>query len=228
MSIASLAMRTWLRYLGPFAVLAVLAATPVLGITYKLMPELDAAHARARLVLGAALVVAAWIVQLALVAAVSPAVRGIACGAPIAQRRAIVDGAGALVRAIVPTAVVIAAILLGGLALVVPGLVLLVLLSLTGASERLAEPLPAALTDSVEIVRGMFWRVALVVALAIVVDLAIADGGQLSLLGAVSKKPTPVQLAAARLSKVVPLALAAVSPLVACALAACHARRKRA
>ncbi len=227
MSIVSLTLRTWLRYLGPFALLALLACGPLFWLFFKLAPTLDAAHARARLPIGIALAWFAWLGQLALVAAVAPAVRGLARGAPLAQARAITDGAARLGRAIVPVATVFAAIVLGGLALVVPGLALLVLLALTGASERLGEPLPAPLVDSIAVARASFGRVAIVVALALVVDIAIADGGQLALLGTVTKKPTPPQLAAMKLSPYVALALGAVSPLVACALAACHTLRTR-
>ncbi|MGE5184908.1 MAG: hypothetical protein ACM31C_22725 [Acidobacteriota bacterium] len=226
MSLVRLIVRTWLRYLGPFLVLAVLATAPPFWLFFELAPTLDPAHAKARLVVGLTLALVALLAQLALVAAVAPATRAAARGAPLPQSRALLDGAAALAHAIVPTIAVAAAVVLGGLALVVPGLALLVLLSLTGASERLREPLPSPLEDSVDRVRGQFWIVAIVVAAAIAIDLAICDGRQLSLLGKVMKKPTAVQLAAMKLSRLVPIALAAVSPLVATALAACASRER--
>jgi hypothetical protein len=222
MSIVSLTLRTWVRYLGPFALLALITCGPLFWIFFKLAPTLDPMHARARLPIGIALAWFAWLGQLVLVAAVAPGVRGLFSGAPIAQARAITDGVAGIARAIVPVATVFAAVVLGGLALVVPGLALLVLLALTGASEHLGEPLPAPLLDSIAVARASFARITIVVALALVVDIAIADGGQLALLGTVTKKPTPPQLAAMKLSPYVALALGAVSPLVACALAACH------
>ena len=226
MRMVRLTLRAWLTYLGPFVVLGVVAAAPPLFVFYKLAPTLDPEHARARVPLGIALAFVALFAQLAAVAAVAPAVRAVAARERLPQLRALLDGAAALVRAIVPACVVAATVLLGGVALVVPGLALLVLLALTGASERLREPLPAPLVDSVALVRDQFWRVALVVGIALVVDLAIADGGQLSLLGTVMKKPNATQLAAMKLSRTVAIALAAVTSLVATSLAACASRER--
>jgi hypothetical protein len=125
----------------------------------------------------------------------------------------------------VPWVIVVAAVLLGGVALVVPGLVLLVLLSLTGASERLGEPPPAALVDSVAIVRGNFARTAAIVAAILVVDLAICYAIQKALVPAITRKVPAAKLLPLRtFVRTVPLAIAAVSPLAACALAAAHAR----
>jgi len=101
-------------------------------------------------------------------------VRAIALHEPLGQANALGRGARNLVRALVPCAVALTAIALGGVALVVPGVLLLGLFALTGASDRLAEPLPAALLDSVAVVRMHAKQVAIVVALMIAADLAIA------------------------------------------------------
>jgi hypothetical protein len=217
----SIAVRTWLRFVAPLAVLGAMAAAPLFVIVVKLAPMIDAAHARTRIWLGVALAFAAFIAQLATVAAVMPALRSVERGQPLSQWRAFAAGAGRLARVILPLACAVAAMLIGSLALVVPGLALLVMLALTGASDQLGEPLPSPLVDSVAMVRARFWRIAAIVAAALVINLVLANGGQLALLGVIPKKnPNAAIVAAMKLKLAVPVALALVSPLVACALAA--------
>ena len=222
-----LAARTYLRYVAPLTLLGALACAPLLVGVLVLAPTVDAPHARFRLGIGVALAVFALVGQLATVAAAAPALRSLAAGTPLAQTRALSLGARQLACAYIPVLVAFAAVLLGVCALVVPGLALLVLLALTGASERVGEPLPAPLADSVALVRPMFWRIAAIVGIALIVNLVIADGGQLALFGVVPKKNPSIAVSAAMKMKLwVPLALAAVSPLVGCLLAACAAKRR--
>ena len=120
------------------------------------------------------------------------------------------------------------AVVLGGVALVVPGLLLLVLLALTGASERLGEPPPAALVDSVAVARANLPRVAWVVSAILVANLAVAFVLQWQLVPHITKKLSVAKLAPVQtFVRLVPLALAALSPLAACALAAAYARATR-
>jgi len=221
----SLAARTWLRYVAPLSLLAVLAIVPLAALT-KLLPALDPPQARWRLAFGAVLALGAYFAQVWLAAAVAPAMRSLARGAPLSQWRALAAGAGQLARAWAPVAVAAAAIVIGGVALVVPGLALLVLLAQTGASERIGEPLPAPLADSIALVRDAFWPTAAIVVAAIVIDLAVADGGQLALFGQIPRKnPGPAIVSAMKLKPYVLLALAGVSPLIACALSARASKR---
>jgi hypothetical protein len=163
-----------------------------------------------------------------LVAGVTPAVRGMTRGTPLSQWRALVDGARNLVRALVPWLIVVAAIALGELALVVPGLLLAVLLSLTGASERLDQPPPAALVDSVEVVRRSFGRVALLFVGIMLVNLAIALALQMALVPHIAKKVAAAKLLPVRtFVRTLPAAIAVISPLLACALAATYERLTR-
>ena len=228
MPIAALALRAYLRYLVPLTLLCVLAALPALVLAGHLPLAHDVASARAQLGLGWALACMAWALQVWVVAAVAPAVRGVARGAPPGQLRAFVDGLRGLVRGAVPCGLAVCAILLGGVALVVPGLILLGLLSLTGASEALREPVPAALEDSVATARAALVPVAVVVGVAFVAGVALGAVGQLSLVRIIPLKPPAAVYAACReYVRIVAVAVALGSALPACTLAAVYMQTRR-
>jgi hypothetical protein len=223
-----LTLRAWLRYVVPLTLLSAVAFVPLLYVASRVNAAPDLVKARAQLRLGWILAGFAWACQFLLVAGVAPAVRSIAAGMPLSQWRALADGARNLVRAVVPWLVVVVAVVLGQLALVVPGFLLAILLSLTGASVRLGEPPPAPLVDSVAIVRRNFGRVALVVVAILVVNLAIAFALQTTLVPAIARKVAAAKLLPIRtFVRYVPLVIAAVSPLAACALAATYERLRR-
>jgi hypothetical protein len=118
------------------------------------------------------------------------------------------------------------AVALGGLALVLPGLVLLVLLSLTAASRERGVPGP--LLDSVAAARRQLPAVALAVVALFAIDAAIGLIAYRACLTPLPAKPTPVQLAAVRnFVRAIVLALVVLSPLPATLLAAIHARVRR-
>ena len=104
--------------------------------------------------LGWELIAIGWLGQLVLVGGAA-AITG-ARPSQISQLGAFGRGLVQLARAIVPCLAAAAAIAIGGLALVVPGLVLLVLLALTGASR--ARGVPASLADSIAVVRARSCR----------------------------------------------------------------------
>lgn len=227
----SLAVRTYVRYAVPLTVLSALALAPLLYVALRTGVPADAAKARAQLRVAWVLGGAAIACQLLLVAGVAPALRAVAGGAPLSQVRALGAGLGSLARGLLPWLVAMAAVLLGGVALVVPGVLVLALVSLTGASERLGErlgpPLPAPIADSVAAVRAAWPRVALVLAAIVVVDLAIVFAVQTTYLPALGKKASAAQLASLRaIVRATALALVAVSPLAACALAATYHRSR--
>ena len=220
-----LTVRAWLRYLAPLTILAAIASLPMLYIASRVGAAQDIPKARAQLRIGWILAATAWIWQFLLVAAVTPAVHAVANGRRLSQLRALTDGLLNLMRGIVPWLIVVAAVVLGGIALVVPGLLLLVLLSLTGASARLADPPPAALVDSVAIVRRNLGRIALIVAIILIADLAVGFVAQHLIVPSITKKVAASKLLPLRtFVRTVVLAIAALSPLAACALAAAHAR----
>jgi hypothetical protein len=220
-----LALRAWLRYLVPLTVLSVIAFLPLLWLASRTGLAADLPKARAQVRLGWVLAAVAWASQLWLVAGAAPAVRGLVRGQPLSQLRAFTEGVRGLARGFVPCLIAVLAVALGGIALVVPGVLLLVLLALTGASERLGEPPPAPLVDSVAVVRDSLGRVALIVVAIIVINLAIALALQLQLVPHITRKVAAAKLAPIRsFVRMVPLVLAVVAPLAACALAATYAR----
>lgn len=220
-----LALRAWLRYLVPLTVLSVIAFIPLLWIASRTGLAADLPKARAQVRLGWVLAAVAWASQLWLVAGAAPAVRGLVRGQPLSQLRAFSEGLRGLVRGFVPCLVAVLAVVLGGIALVVPGALLLVLLALTGASERLDQPPPAPLVDSVSVVRGNLGRVALIVLAIVVANLAIALVLQWQLVPHITRKVAASKLAPIRtFVRMVPLVLAVAAPLAACALAAAYAR----
>jgi hypothetical protein len=226
--VLSLTVRTWVHYFVPLTVIAALAMFifAITGLRVALPGDLNAA--RIEMFLGWRLAATAWIFQIALVAAAAPAVRSIAIDEPLTQLQAFTRGIVNLARAIVPVGVALLAIVLGSVALLVPGLLLLGLFSLTGASEHLADPLPAPLMDSVEVVRANGKRVALVLLIIIGADLAIAAAAHLAILPALPKKPPVSVLAPTRnFVRIVAFALIAASPIPACALAALYGSKRQ-
>ncbi|MGN6105504.1 MAG: hypothetical protein ACTHU0_10400 [Kofleriaceae bacterium] len=222
-----LALRTYLRYLVPLTALSAVALAPWWLVALRVAPPSDPAGARAVLRLGWMLAATAWIGQLALVGAAAPLARALEAGRPLAQLRALRDGAVQLVRGALPWLAAVAAIAIGGLALVVPGAALLVLFALTTASTE--RGIPAPLLDSAAIARRDLARVAAVVGAILVVDLAIAFAAQRALAPApVPKKLSPAQLASyANGLRAIAAALILGSPIAAAALAALHARGAR-
>jgi hypothetical protein len=218
-----LALRAWLRYLVPLTLLAVITCAPLLYIALHAHAAKDVAAARIQVRVPWLLASFAWIFQLWLVAAAAPLVRSIADANPLSQIRALIAGLRGLVRGALPIAAVVAAILLGGLALAVPGVLLLVLLSLTGASEQLREPLPAPLLDSIAAVRVSWRRVVITLAAIIVVGLVVTFVVQKLYVPPIKSKVPPSKLVGIRtFLRVVGLSLTAMSPLAACLLAACY------
>jgi hypothetical protein len=124
----------------------------------------------------------------------------------------------------VPCIVAAAAIAIASLALVVPGIVMLVLLALTGASSE--RGLPAPLVDSIAVARKHLPAVALSVAAMLALDVAIGVVAQQSLVTIpIPRLPSPAQLAAFRsFARAIALALVIASPLPATVLATIRSR----
>lgn len=242
--LAALTLRAWTRYLVPLTAISALAFAAIsvaygLARTFAQLAVLDvfadpapnaafdapAIHAQLRalwLVGGSA-----WIVQLALAGAAMPAVRSLVQGAPISQRRAALAGALGIVRAIVPCAIALLAIVVGGAALVAPGVALFGLLALTGAAAEAGLPPPAPLLDSVRVARARKLAVVAAIALMFALDFGAAYAIAAHAARDVPAKPTLDALlhvhAAARMLM---LALAVLSPIPACAFAAIYAAKK--
>jgi hypothetical protein len=219
--VVAAALGTWLRYLVPLTLLSAIAVSPALVLALRARPPLDPAGARAALTLGWEMIALAAFGQLILVGGAAAITR--AQPSQPSQLGALGGGAVQLARAIVPCLAAAAAIAIGGLALVVPGLVLLVLLALTGASP--ARGVPAALADSIAAARTQLPATALAVAAMLAIDVAIGVAAQRAFVVPLPRQPAPAQLAQLRLFvRVIALALVVVSPLPATVLATIRTR----
>ena len=215
------AIGTWLRYLVPLTLLSALALSPLLAIALTARAPADLAAAKSLVRLGWTLLAMAWLGQLLLVGGASAMI-----DAKRSQLRALGAGFAQMVRAVVPCLVATAAVVIGCLALVVPGPILLVLLSLTAASRE--RGLPAPLLDSISVARRQLAPVILAVLALFAIDAAIGLFSHRVLIAALPAKPTPAQLASVRnFVRVIALALVVASPLPATILATIRWRESR-
>jgi hypothetical protein len=219
--------RVLIRHAPTVAVVTLVALAPVLLTALLLPAPTAAAPARAIARTTWLLVGATLPCVLLLVGGMAPLARAVVASAPLPHRAALGAGLAGLARAVVPCVLATAAILLGTLALVVPGILLLALFALTGAST--AGGLPAPLDDSATVVRAHPGPVALVlVAWLVAVGLAVL-ALHLRLPAPVPKQPTAAMLSAFRtFARTATLLVVAAAPLVATTLAAIHARARRA
>ena len=218
------AILIWLRHLVPLTLLSAIALSPLIAIALATRAPADLAGAKSVLRVGWTLLAAAWFPQLLLVGGASAMIdRAPATGGPRSQLRAFGAGVAQMVRALVPCLVAAAAVLIGCLALVVPGPMLLVLLALTAASRE--RGLPAPLLDSIAAVRRQLPAVVLALAALFVLDAAIGLIAHRAFAARLPPKPTPAQLAAVRdFVRVIAAALVILSPLPATVLATIRAR----
>ena len=205
-------LRAYLRYVVPLTLLAVIAFAPVLLLALRVTAPSDAAQVRVTLRWAAVLAGCGWLPLLVLVGAATAALDG---GSQLAVLRA---GFARMLRAIVPCLAAMTAIAIGSLALAVPGALLIVLLSLTGAST--GRGASAALAESVAAVRARPRHVLTVIVVTLLAAAAILAAFQLALPLPLPKQPAPAQLAAFRNYVRITIALIAMlAPLPAVALA---------
>jgi len=226
--VITLALRSWLRYVVPLTVLGVIACAPLLYIAWTAKAPEAFAQARTQVKLAWVLAGVAPLFVLLLVAGVAPAVRALASGAPLSQLGALIAGLRGLARGFLPWLVAVAAIVLGGVALVVPGVLLAVLVSLFGASDQLRTSPQAAIADSLDIVRPQLWRIAAIVAAIVIVSFTITIAVQLMYVPLITKKTAVAKLAPIQMNlRIVTTAVVAVTPLAASFLAAAYSHAKR-
>jgi hypothetical protein len=216
--IIAAAVQTWLRYVVPLTLLSAVALAPVIVIALRTRVPADPAGAKAVAATGWWMIGVAWSCQLVLVGGASAMT-----GARPSQLRALAGGLRQLVRAIVPCLAAVAAVAIGCLALAVPGLVLVVLLALTGASRE--RGVPAMLADSIAAARKHLPAVAVTFGAMLAIDVVIGVLAHRLYAGALPKQPAPAQLVAARhVVHAIAAALVIVSPLPATVLAMIRAR----
>lgn len=224
----ALTLRAWVRYLVPLTLLAIVACSPLLYVAFTSRAPADFTAARWQLRLAWGLAASALAFQLLLVSAAAPAVRAVASGARLSQPRMLIAGMRGLVRGALPWLVAMCAVLLGGLALVIPGALLACFVSLTGASDAVRTSPQAAIADSMTLVRAQLPRIALVILAIVVLDLSITYAAQTMYVTAISNKATAAKLVWIRtFIRVSALALVGFSTLPACALAAIYSHAKR-
>jgi hypothetical protein len=218
-AVAGAALRTWLRYLVPLLLLSMIAMSPVIALALRAPLPVDQDGAKSALALGWELVALAWPCQLVLVGAATAMTRD-----PPSQLRALSRGLVHLGRALVPCLVATAAILVASLALVVPGVILLALLALTGASPE--RGLPRPLVDSVAIARKYLPAVVVAVVAMLALDISIGLIAQLRVVTIpIPRQPNPAQLAGLRtFVRAIALSLVLASPLPATLLATIRSR----
>ncbi len=225
MPLTSLVTRTYLRYLVPLTLLSAIAFAPLLWLVLRVPVPADVLHAKGVVRTTWMLVGLSLVPLLVLVGGVAPSVRSIATDRPHSQLAALRDGALSLVRSVVPCAVAVIAILVGSLALAIPGLALLVLLSLTGAQVGPGKSVQESLAESVAVVRPRFVTVAAILAVSIAVTIGAVYFLQRGLPIPLPKQPPPELLPNFRLFARWAIAgVAIAAPLPAIALAALATR----
>ncbi len=116
-----------------------------------------------------------------------------------------------------------AAVAIGSLALVGPGLLLLVLLALTGASRERGAM--AALLDSIAVARSRLPSVAITMLAMLAIDVAVGVIAHRMFGAPLGKRPSAAQLVAARnVVYAIAATLVVVSPLAATVLATIRTR----
>jgi hypothetical protein len=212
------AIRTWLGHIVPLTLLSAIALSPLVALAARVHAPADAAAARPVIQLGWTLLAVAWLGQLLLVGGAAAMLTD-----PPSQLRAFTRGLLQLIRAVLPCLVAALAVAIGSLALVMPGLMLLVLLSLTAASRE--RGLPAPLLDSIAAARRQLPAVALAVLALFALDAAVGLIAYRAFLAPLPAKPSPTQLAAVHdFVRAIALVLVILSPLPATVLATLRAR----
>ena len=225
MPLTSLLGRTYLRYAIPLTLLSALAFAPLLYLAWKVRIPPDVAHAKGVVRTTWLLAGMSIVPLLVLVGGVTPAVRSIVHRTPASQLSALRLGIAGLVRAAVPCLLAIVAILIGSLALLIPGLVLLVLLSLSGATADGEGDLRTRLTAGVSAARASPAAVTAILVVSIGIMIGAVYFLQRGLPIPLPKQPPPQLLATFQLfARYAIIGIAIAAPLPAIALAAIAAR----
>jgi len=207
-----------LRYLAPIAVLCAMVWAPIALFAFGVAVPVNAGQARVVLRVVWLCAGSGMLALLVLVGALAPIVRG----ERVSQVVALGRGLHGLVRAIVPSVIVVCAVAMGLVALAVPGVLLYMLLVLAPASD--AEGVRAKLVDSMAIVRARWRSVAIVIGVTIIALAAVVAVQQLKLPIPLGKSPPREQLVLfPNMLRVTALAMAGILPIAAVALAAIRA-----
>jgi hypothetical protein len=223
--VLSLALRSWLRYVAPLTLVSAIVMSPLAIYAFSLDTAHDLATARTHMRTGYAIGAVAWMLQLVLVGGVAPAVFATVGREPGAQIDVLARGLRRALRAVVPCALAVCAIMVGLIAVVVPGLVLLILLSPVAATPSIGEPLPAPLVAAVSAARRDFAAFVIAYLSLIFIDAAIPIVANALVAAPLpAKNASPEALVRATdFVRSIALAFVALSPLPTCAIAAAYA-----
>lgn len=211
------------RYIVPIAALSAIVWAPIAWAAFRVPPPVNAGQAKVVLRIAWLCAGSGMIALLVLVGALAPILQS----ERVSQLVALGRGLRGLVRAIVPALVVLCAVVMGLVALAVPGVLLYALLVFAPASE--AEGVREKLVESIAFVRASWRSIALVIALTMVALAAVVSVQQLLLPMPLGKSPPRSQLLLfPNLLRLTALAVAAIVPLAAIALASIQAARSRA
>jgi hypothetical protein len=216
-----LAAASWLRHVGPLALVSLVAFVPWFAIAFGVGFASGTYALPEQLALAAALAALAWIPQLGVAAAAAPLVRATAAGDAVGFRTASGRGFARLFAALAPTVTVALAVVVGTIAVIAPGCILLVLFAGATAGSASDQPLSGKLLASARAARRHPRRAIAVIAGVIAIDVVLASVLYLALARHRGSAPSYLDLEHARLfTRVLALALALVSPLCGCLLAA--------
>ncbi len=209
------------RNLIPIAVSTVIACGPLLWFALSARVPVHAAGAAALTRTVIAVAASGVVSTLVLVGAVAPLVERVALGTrcgPIANLKLALRG---LAGAVLPVGLASAVVFVGGLALVLPGLVLLVLVAWTGASDapdaigRVVDSATRARRDATAIAITLITAILVVAAVIVLVRVSFP---------APPKKPTAAHWRTYQPLAHAVLAWLAVAPAAAVILAVRHHR----
>nr|HEX4312669.1 hypothetical protein [Kofleriaceae bacterium] len=203
-----------LRFAAPLLVAAIVALAPVLLLAWMAKPPADASQVGSSERLAYAMAALAFVGQLALAGGVHA---NTGAAPRVGATRRAIAGVG---RAAVPALLVVAAVVIGSLALVVPGLLLLALLALVGPAAQGDGPVTAVLARATEATRRQLPIVAAVVAALVVADVGLAVGLRVALVSMPAKPSVHDLATTVRYLHALALALLVISPALAAALAA--------
>lgn len=210
------------RYIAPIVVICAIVIAPIAWFAFRVQVPANAAQASVVLRTVWVVAMSGLIALLALVGGLVPIVRSERVSQPIAMGR----GLQGLVRAVVPSAIVLCAVAMGLVALVVPGVMLYALLVFAPASD--AAGVRAKLVDSVAFVRSQWRVVAIAIAVMIVALAAVVAVQQLMLPIPLGKNPPRAQLVLfPQMVRNTAIAMSGIVPIAAVALSALFATRAR-
>lgn len=209
----------YLRVAGPILVLAVVAMSPVWMLALRATAPADLAQASSADRTAGLMVALAIAAQLALAGAATAAVSA------RSQVDAVLGGVAGIARAVAPVALALVAIVLGSLALAVPGLLLFALFAMAGPAAQTAGSPATVLASAAAAARRNPLPIAAVALALLAVDVGAVVAAHWLFASGLPAKPKPPDLArVVTYVHVVGAVLVIPAPAFAVALSALYSR----